>query len=383
MSFDWLNEAAALEPTTYVHYLRTRGWRQVDLEPRFPFTRFEFVVDGKTAQVDVPAKSDLGDYRRRVREVVDVLLAVERVTWPELFVRLCNPSVDEFRVRLVGGDLAGGRIGLEDAIRLRVARKQLLLAAAHSVEDPRARFPRLGFAKPTEFLERCHELPVVPGSWISSVQIPVEPAIGSDASVPYARKVTEMLARGLTTVATALGRGGEDQLLHASEHGVSSNFLAALAQLHPITEVGSLEVDMTWARTRPPPSVAWQTLRFGAESFAVFESAANWLREHTPIEDVGLEGHVLSLKRDDRGAGSSEAAGAEIVVLAELEDHERPVKVHVHVPAEDHGVALRAYSHGGRVRVRGTLIRERRTWRLKRPGPLREQTNSNDEDSED
>src|SRR5690606_14187905 len=103
----------------------------------------------------------------------------------------------------------------------------------------------------------------------SSVQVPVEPALAEDSPAPYARKVTEMLARGLSLVASALGKDGEDRLLHGAEHGVSSNFLAALAQLRPITEVGSLELDLTWSRTRPPPRSVWQTIRFGAESFAV------------------------------------------------------------------------------------------------------------------
>jgi len=191
--------------------------------------------------------------------------------------------------------------------------------------------------------------------------------------VPYSRKVTEMLARGLSLVANALGKDGEERLLQGAEHGVSSNFLSALAQLHPVAEVGSLELDFTWSRTRPPPAATWQPIRFGAESFAVFESASNWLREHTPIDDFGLEGHIISLTRDDQGA--------EIVVLSETEDH-KPMRVHVHVPAEDHELALRAYHEGGRVGIRGTLAREGRSWRLKRPGPIRALTAVRDDSSE-
>ena len=381
MNLEWLTEATGLGPTTYVHYLRSRGWQQVEVDPRFPFTRFHLSVGDQSAEVDVPVQSDLADYRRRIREVVEVLMAVERASWPELYVRLCSPSVDEFRLRLAGGDLAGGRIGIDDAIRLRVARKQLLLAAAHSAVDPRAHFPRLGFAEPLSFLSQCRELPAVPGSWISSVQIPVEPALAEDSPVPYSRRVTEMLARGLSLVANALGKDGEERLLQGAEHGVSSNFLSALAQLHPVAEVGSLELDFTWSRTRPPPAAAWQPIRFGAESFAVFESASKWLREHTPIDDFGLEGHVISLTRDDQGAGTSQGADAEIVVLSETEDH-KPMRVHVHVLAEDHEIALRAYREGGRVGIRGTLAREGRSWRLKRPGPIRALTAVQDDSSE-
>ncbi|MFO7564100.1 MAG: hypothetical protein R6X02_15750 [Enhygromyxa sp.] len=371
MNIAWLTEASSLEPTTYVHYLRSRGWQRVEVDARFPFTRFRRQVGDQTAEIDVPAQSDLGDYRRRIREVVEVLMAVERISWPELYVRLCSPSADEFRLRLIGGDLAGGRIGLDDAIRLRVARKQLLLAAAHSVVDPRPHFPRLGFAEPLAFLTQCRELPSTPGSWISSIQIPIEPALAEESRVPYSRKVTEMLAQGLSIVANALGKDGEERLLHSAAQGVSSNFLSALAQLHPVAETGLLELDFTWSQTRPSPRLVWQTTRFGAESFAVFESASKWLREHTtPTEDFGLEGYVISLTRDDHGAGTSQDANAEIVVLTETEEHKQ-IRVHVHVPAEDHEVALRAYREGGRVGIRGTLAREGRTWRLMRPGPIR------------
>jgi hypothetical protein len=381
MILEWLTEATGLEPTTYVHYLRSRGWQQVDIDPRLPFTRFRLPVGEQSAEVDVPVQSDLADYRRRIREVVEVLMAVERASWPELYVRLCSPSADEFRLRLVGGDLAGGRISIDDAIRLRVARKQLLLAAAHSAVDPRAHFPRLGFAEPLHFLSQCRELPAIAGSWISSVQIPVEPALAADSPVPYSRKVTEMLARGLSLVASALGKDGENRLLHGADHGVSSNFLSALAQLRPITEIGSLEIDFTWSRTRPPPTATWQPVRFGAASFAVFESASRWLREHTPLDDFGLEGHVISLTRDDHGTGTSQSADAEIVVLTETEDH-KPIRVHVHVSAEDHGIALRAYREGGRIGIRGTLAREGRSWRLQRPGPIRALTAVRDDSSE-
>lgn len=370
MKVEWLTEAISLEPTTYIQYLRSRGWQQVAVDSRFPFTRFHLQIGSETAEVDVPAQSGLSDYPRRIREVVEILMAVERASWPELYVRLCSPSADEFRLRMVGGDLAGGRIGLDDAIRLRVARKQLLLAAAHSVVDPRPHFPRLGFAEPLGFLSQCRELPSAPGSWISSIQIPVEPALAEDSPVPYSRQVTEMLARGLSLVANALGKDGEDRLLNGAEHGLSSNFLSALAQLRPITEVGSLELDFTWSRTRPTPSCTWQTIRFGAGSFAVFESASKWLREHTPIDDFGLEGYVISLTRDDQGTGTSQGADAEIVVLTETEEHKQ-IRVHVRVSAEDHEIALRAYHAGGRIGIRGTLAREGRTWRLKRPGSIR------------
>ncbi len=367
----WLDEAATLEPSAYVQYLRTRGWTHVELGPRSPFTRFTLTVGDQQAEIDVPNHFDWGDYRRRIHEVVAVLLEVEQVGWPELLGRLRHPSCDEFRLRLTGLDRTSGEIGLDDAIRLRVARRQMLLSVAHSVVEPRAHFSRLTRKQPMTFVDRCHELPARPGSYVSSVRIPVEPAVtdGEDEPLPFARRATEKLALALTTVGNAVARGLAEPLLDASGEGISSNFLTALTQLRPNSDLGSIEFDLVWSRARSLPKQQWQPLRLGASSFDMLKSAAAWLRENAPIENVTLEGHVISLSRSEDAALASEAVDGTIVLLTSLDDHPN-VKVHFELSGVNHELAMQAYRAGARVAVHGTLAREGRAWWLRQPGQL-------------
>lgn len=364
----WLEDAVQLPPSAFVQYLRTRGWTLAASTD--DVSRFNLKIGEQIAEVDVPLHPDWGDYRRRIHEVMQVLLVVESAEWPELLGRLRHPSSDEFRVRLTGTERASGEIGLDDAIRLRQARRQLLLSVAHSVIEPRAYFQRLTRKPATSFLERCQELPAQPGSYVSSVRIPVEPAVkhGEGEPTPFARRVTEKLATALSKVGAATSIGDPEPLLESARDGISSNFLTALAHFRPSSATGTIEFDMTWSRARPVPSHLWQPIRLGSSSFDMLKSAAAWMRENSPIEGATLEGHVISLRRDESSA-SAEAGAGVVVLLTSLDDHPS-VQVSFEVSGKDHELAGHAYYAGARVSVHGTLTREGRAWWLRQPGPL-------------
>ncbi len=93
-----------------------------------------------------------------------------------------------------------------------------------------------------------------PGSYLTPILVPVSPAMGkAELEDPFSRRVTKLLAHALMRTVDALAAGDDDRLLEGAASGLSSNFLAALAELRPPGSQGHLDVSFAWAARRPAP----------------------------------------------------------------------------------------------------------------------------------
>lgn len=364
---DWDFDASVLEPSVFRRFLKARGWSESTSarNRKFLFAR-NIPPDGHSATVEIPTSTEFADYARRVREAIEILSIIEQVSPAELARALHHPSVDILVFRFTGDETRDGTISLDDAIRFRHARRQLLLSAAHSVVEPRAHFPRLARNEPLEFLARCREAPTRSGSFVSELLVSVAPEVARAETEPFARQTTELLARAIGMASDALERGDDEVLLRGVEAGLSSNFLSALADLNPPGGRGALEIDFRWAPARRVPDVPKNRIRIGANLFEPLGEAARVLRDSAEIPGCELEGYVARLQR----APDDPTKPGEVILVAAIEERPGTTKVQMSMPPEAYQLAVDAHARAAMIRVTGTLRRAGRTFALDNPGGL-------------
>ncbi|HAA57466.1 MAG TPA: hypothetical protein DCE42_22060 [Myxococcales bacterium] len=363
-TLEWAKSASQFEPSAFRRFLRFRGWKEAQgqLGKSFIFTRE--VSNVGEVEVEIPSKKEFVDYKRRITEAIEIISLAESAKPHQIVQSISRPNVDILGFRYSGEELRDGTISLEDALRIRTARKQLLLSIAHSVVEPLSHFPRLSKAEPLDFLSSCRENPPKEGSYISEIIVPVQPSFreGADLEEPFSRRVMSLLAKALYEVQHSLEEGNDHSLLEKPELGLSSNFLSALSALNPPQGRGTLEVQFDWSSTRSLPHVPKSFLRFGEDLFHPLNEAARVLRDTTPVPDYQLEGFVVRLERAEGDQSGT------IVLATTLEEQSGTSKVYMTLPPELYALALEAHKEDLSVRVTGTLVRRRRRLLLKNPG---------------
>jgi len=345
----------AIRPEDAQQYLKSAGWKRSD-ERRYPGSVVYARPAPRGGEVTVQLVVDptLADYKRRTAELVEVLAAFERRSPLDVVSDLLLPPSDVLRCRVHSDAVQSGFISLDDAIRIRQAEKQLLLACAHSEIEPRNHFPRLAQAEAVELLRSCREGPSARGSYVTTLVVPVDPAVGQLTIEPFARRVTRRLMEALGETARLCETQDTEGLLSRAKLGISANFLLALAELRPQGERSFVELGVTWSRARPAPVMERAQVRFSEGVFGLLAGAGQALRDRSPTPGVEVEGFVVRLAR-----GAEEARG-EIVVAAALGDRAGTSMVHVDLEGKDYAAAIDAHKYGLRVRVSGTLTVERR-----------------------
>jgi hypothetical protein len=354
----------SVRPADALDYLRHSGWRQ--LGAKNDVAKFEREADVK-ARVEVLLDTSYADYKRRLAELVDVLSVAEKRPASQVLSDLLAPPADNIRFRVEAESVANGLIPLDESIRYREAFKQLLLSSAHSAIEPRPYFARLSFFRATEFVKECREGNPERGSYVANVMIPVPPMLvstataapnGDEADAPYARRVSFKLVDAVVAATEFAATGAHESLLQSSERGISANFLSALGELRPHSEMGSLEVSTTWSRSRPAPKIPKSRVRIDQSFFPTFSAAAKTLRERSPTKGVAIEGLVIRLEQQG-GPGKP----GEVVILATLESLEgsREARIRVGLDAKGYAAAVDAHRHGHDVRITGTLQKEGRS----------------------
>ncbi|MDY7229404.1 hypothetical protein [Hyalangium rubrum] len=303
------------------------------------------------------------DYTLRMAELIDVLSQSEHRPFMEILNDLLNPPGDRIRFRLFSESTRSGSIPLDDSIRLRQAAKQIFLAAAHSALKPQRHFARLAQAPALELLQECRETQTERGSYVTSLLVPVTPSVGDvELEAPYARRVTQTLMGALGETARSVEAGEPGTLLERAGVGISSNFLAALAELRPTGERSFIQIDVNWSRARPAPKVERSMVKFEQGVFGMFDEAARSLRETTPVTGLEVEGFVIRLERPERDTDQP----GEVMIATELEGY-GSAKVHVRLSAPAYSQAADAHRDGRRVRVLGTLAKTGRRFELREP----------------
>lgn len=351
----------AVSPGALSAYARAAGWSR---DEPYRVHSDVYIGDG-LPEIIVPRTERLGDYASVVAALIETFAAVaER---DELTVYRSLVTADRDVVRVRAGESKDGSIALNDGADLIGGTRELLLAAACSLGNPRAVYRTGANREAADLLKGIRLGQTVHGSFVVTLLTPVvPPAMPSlvpdteDLNAPIQRRLTRRLMEALTSAwqaaeRTVAGEGGA--FVDALESGVSANLCEALVRM--IEPFPTLDVDVFWARTRPV-NRPLPVVRFGPSEAPLLREAARSFRERAPRPDVQLVGYVRLLTR-----GETEDEGT--IRLATSSIDRRPQSVTAVLEREDYERAVQAHKDRAAVVMSGDLERMGQRWRLLSP----------------
>lgn len=348
-----------ISPLSLAAYARASGWRKTG-----EYGQSSDVYDADDLpEIILPRHRRLGDYASVVSRVVQIFAERSETDELTLYSDLMTADRDVVRVRAVGAE--DGSVSAEEGIGLVCGTRDMLLAAACSLREPRPVY-RLGANKEAmEYLRRSRLGQTEQGSFVVRLLGPVvlPPLQTSLEGMPVEDPIERRIARRLVAVLEAVRRatesvvgGASDAFSEAMNEGVSANLCEALESL--VSPFQGLDVSVSWARTYPARE-ARRVVRFSDCDAPILRQAALRFREQGPRPDTQLVGFVGLLKR-----AQSDVEGT-ISLRATIDD--RVQSVSVVLSQSDYQQAIRAHEHRSLVMLNGDLERYGERWRLLNP----------------
>ncbi len=350
-----------ISPGALSAYARSFGWTKTGT---YGDHSDVYTAEG-LPEILLPRHQSLGDYASVVSRLLEIFAKAAELDELALYRDLVTADRDVIRVRASEGE--DGSVTASDGVRLMHGARDMLLAAACSVQNPQ-RVYRAGANKEANtYLEQVRLGQTEQGSFVVTLLSPVVPPVIQHALIdevaldddPFERQITKRLASALAATREAAERtvGGEaDAFARAVELGVSANLCEALVEV--IDPFPFLNVSVTWARTRPV-SVARNVVRFSGSDVPVLREAARSFRDREPRPDVDIFGIVRTLARDE-----AEVDGT-VTLLAFIEGRNQSVKTVLR--QSDYERAILAHKEKAPVIIKGDLERIGQRWHLLNP----------------
>ena len=360
-----IRDAAALQaisPTALSAYARAEGWRELE-----PFGEYSDVYAAEhLPEIILPRTQRLGDYASVVSRLIAVFADVADRDETSLYRDLVTADRDVIRVRV--SEATDGSLSVNVGVDLISGARDMLLAAACSLGQPQPVYRARANSDATRLLEGVRLGQTEQGSFVVALLTPVIPPPipqllpdPEDHFPPIERRLTKRLTEALSATREAVDSGirGDTRgvnFVGAVDKGVSANLCEALDTL--IGSFPTLDVGVTWARTRAMPSPR-DVVKFAIGDAPLLREAARVFRDREPRLDIQLFGFVERLIREE-----SEHDGT--ISLRTLIDG-RSCSVTALLKQSDYDIAILTHSEQEPVILQGDLERVGQRWRLLNP----------------
>lgn len=347
----------AISPAALSAYARAAGWSQHE-----SYREHSDIYIGDTLpEIIVPRTARLGDYASAVAALIQTFAQVAGQDELTVYRSLVTADRDVVRIRAAESD--DGSLSLDDGVELVGGTRNMVLAAACSLHDPRPVYRPGANRDAVELLRQMRLGQTDQGSFVVTLLTPVVPPPmptlfedPDDHNAPIARRTMKRLLEALAAARQAAERavaGDSDAFGETVTSGVSANLCEALVQI--IEPFPALDVGVSWARTRPVTTPAI-VIRFSQADAALLGEAARSLRERAPKPDECLHGFVRILKRD------GEELDGTIRLKTEIDGRQQSVEAVLE--QADYEKAVQAHRDRAPIVLRGDLERAGQRWRL-------------------
>ena len=313
----------------------------------------------------MPRTQRLGDYASVVSQLIEIFADAAGTDELSLYRDLVTADRDVIRVR--AAEESGDAVPVSDGIDLVCGARDLILAAACSLHDPRPVYRAGANKEAMDYVSNIRMGQTEQGSFVVTLLTPVvsppmqqpfsQDLAGNDD--PVERKMTKRLASALRAARRATERvvgGDADAFSQAVDEGASANLCEALVRL--IEPFPALDVTLTWARTHPV-NTAREVVRFAKGDAPILREAARLFRDRGPRPDVRFVGFVHRLKRDEREVDGT------ITLRAYID--EQILSVVAVLSQSDYERAIQAHKEKALVVAEGDLERFGQRWHLQNP----------------
>lgn len=366
----------SLGPLDLAIYLKSKGWNETRIQPGQSSTWIFRDSDNEEYEILLPLNSTIKDYALRIGELLKTLELAENRSQFEIYHDLQSTSTDVVRLRFNVPNSTEGSIPIEKGVEIMNSVWDMMMSAACSTIAPRPIYPCRKPNLAVDYMRKVRLGQTEQGSYVVTVLSPVPPELNigqtklfkmEDPADPFERKVTVNLANALNDMRSAAERtavtSSFEHFEKAIERGVSANLCEAVAKLSFYNDqYQDLNVNFSWARTRPILREPSQNIHLSAELMPVFKEVARVFKESAPQEDFEVRGPIVRLERQEG------ASMGKVTVLAFID--EQPRKINFELPDELYHMAVQAHDHQQTIICYGILIREGRSFTLKNPREL-------------
>ncbi|WP_329222299.1 hypothetical protein OG352_34325 [Streptomyces sp. NBC_01485] len=374
------DDLRALTPRDAARYLRTRGW--VEGERVRYSMRWRLRLGDREHTVLLPAMTALTDYPNRMADLLQDLGQVEGRTVVSVHADMVLTDVDTQEIRTQPNTPSGTIPLLEGAAAVTRVKDLLLSAAtAEVLDEPRLVLPRNKPRRAKEFLNQALLGTAKPGSYIFSVQIPVEAHPGSPsntvvprrtatAELPFGRRVSQRLYEAVHAArkAAMLSTESGDLAVFAEQArlGVSADLCESLAGLAGDAGNG-FAITFGWSpRWSVPHTYTQPRADFSAELLPSLSGAAEMLRSDDPTPESYPQALILGPSLSLARVGTD---GGHILVAAGPGTNEelRGRQIRVRLTGEQYDQAAHAHAQHHDLIFQGTVVRQWRTYEMAHP----------------
>lgn len=365
----WLAQrSTAPAPAEVSAYLLQRGWRLESSNAQW--AEYAKTFGGEPCSVEVPQQSAAQDYPRVFGTLLDDLSRLEDRSPAEVLRDIKAAAVDIIRLAIGSTVTRDGRIPLEAGRRVYEASRDLLLAAACSVIDPRPVFAKRKPDDAMKLLDRARFGQTEVGSFVLTIECSISPRLqqpllsnDGDPDAPLERRTSIRLAHALREAEAATressASGRIDPFVARTKLGVSSNLCDAVAEVIEATAADALTASFSFAARRPLAFDAPREVVFSSDTAPILREAAARLRDEAIYPETDVIGPVVKLDSPDA------AKGGEVVLKATVDGRFRSVRVALDAAA--YAQAIEAHREHLLVRCTGDLAREGRSLVLRNP----------------
>lgn len=361
----------AITPSALRAYIVGEGWQKVERFGQYSEVYTRQSAE-RTDEMIIPFTDQIADYAEAVGSVISQIARTEGRDELAVYADLNLADRDVIRVRAPEAD-DDGSIELEPGVELVQHARDLLASAACSAYEARRAFYLGKVPQAASYMRRVRLGQTERGSFVVTLLAPIPPSLGTERQQtlwpsledePYERKVTRTLVQGLQSAQEAViavnrGDDGLEAFTRAVSRGVSANLCESVASM--IDQSNGADVSVTWARTRPAPSVRAQIV-FGRADAEILREAGRQLRLQEPRRDERILGYVINLHR---GEGETEG---QVTIKALLDG--RPRSLQVVLPGPLYQIAIAAHDKQHPIAIVGDLESHSRRWRLAEPRDL-------------
>lgn len=344
-----------VRPARVVAYLKFNGWEQFDEFPgRATLWRLKREETGEDFEVLLPTDLALKDFSARMVDLVSTLAAAEGRSIGGVLTTLVSP-LDSMNVQIERDDTDDGTISLVDGARAFQGVKELLHAAAASLEEPRPFYSTRSGGDAAKVLRNARLGQTQRGSYVISVQTPVPDTLFNEQLEPIERRVLRRLVSGVGAARDAAHEGTEEAFKTRVASGVSANLCLALAKFGGGKKFRAVTLRFNWAWTYPIPQGELRDYRFTPPLIDAIREGGERLKHVEPNKEFILVGKVKRLEHEGETAGT-------IAIEGQIDHKVR--RVTLVLQGEDHDKAIRAYKSQELVRCLGELIRHGSAYHL-------------------
>ena len=350
----------AISPAALAAYARAEGWSKTET-----YGNHSDVYNGGTLpEIIVPRTKDLADYASIVTRLIKIFSSVAKISEFSLYNDLMTVDRDIIRVRVDGED---STVDLNEGANLITGARDMLLAAACSLDNPKPLYRPKANRKAVAYLNHVRLGQTEPGSFVVTLLSPaITPSLQNllsrdteDVTPSKARRMTSRLFDALTAIREATNKttlGDAEAFDNAVVSGASANLCDALIQMTEPFQ--TLDISVTWARTQPM-SIPRHAVQFTNNDTPILNKAVLDFREREPITGVHLRCSVQKLERDDGKTGGT------VILRTIFKDKTLLVKTILNRP--DYDQAIDAHKEKVEIVATGNLNKFRQRWHLRNP----------------